>query len=154
MAFGNATKGYVKKYSGGGGGGGTTNYNELSNLPSINGVTLTGNKTSEDLHIESGGGGVTWNSATISNNTITIPKTFNLATIYLRDSTGGYVASPLTVGKNAINGSLTSETPLRFFYGSYTSSSQVNVGSLWVSSSGDNYILTCNNVTFMNCDYI
>lgn len=51
MAFGNATKGYVKKHSGGGGSGGTSNYNDLSNKPSINGVTLTGNKTSADLGI-------------------------------------------------------------------------------------------------------
>lgn len=36
---------------GGGGGGGTTDYEELDNLPSINGVELTGNKTSEDLKI-------------------------------------------------------------------------------------------------------
>lgn len=56
MAFGNATKGYVKKHSGGGGGGGTSNYNDLSNKPSINGVTLSGNKTSEDLGISGGGG--------------------------------------------------------------------------------------------------
>ncbi len=34
---------------GGGGGGGTSNYNDLSNKPSINGVTLSGNKTTEDL---------------------------------------------------------------------------------------------------------
>lgn len=53
MAFGNATKGYVKKHSGGGGGGGTSNYNELSNKPKINGVELIGNKTSEDLNIKS-----------------------------------------------------------------------------------------------------
>ena len=39
----------------GGGGGGTTNYNVLVNKPSINGVELTGNKTSADLHIEGGG---------------------------------------------------------------------------------------------------
>ena len=32
-----------------GGGGGTTNYNDLSNKPSINSVTLSGNKTTEDL---------------------------------------------------------------------------------------------------------
>lgn len=37
------------KGSGGGGGGSTSNYNELTNKPSINGVTLDGNKTSEDL---------------------------------------------------------------------------------------------------------
>ena len=37
----------------GGGGSGTTNYNVLTNKPSINGVTLSGNKTSEDLNIVS-----------------------------------------------------------------------------------------------------
>lgn len=63
MAFGNATKGYVKKHSGGGGGG-TTNYSELSNKPQINGVTLDGNKTSEDLNI-GGGGGADFSSATL-----------------------------------------------------------------------------------------
>lgn len=36
---------------GNGGGGGTSNYNNLSNKPSINGVTLQGNKTSADLNI-------------------------------------------------------------------------------------------------------
>jgi hypothetical protein len=36
---------------GGGGGGGTSNYNQLTNKPSINGVTLTGNKTTSDLGI-------------------------------------------------------------------------------------------------------
>lgn len=61
MAFGNATKGYVKKHSGGGGGGGTSNYNDLSNKPTINGVTLDGNKTSEDLNI---GGGFSFENIT------------------------------------------------------------------------------------------
>ena len=55
---GNATKNYVSRHSsGGGGGGGTTNYNELSNKPKINGVELSGNKTSEELGITGGGGG-------------------------------------------------------------------------------------------------
>lgn len=36
---------------GGGGGTGTTNYNNLSNKPKINGVELSGNKTSADLDI-------------------------------------------------------------------------------------------------------
>lgn len=31
------------------------NYSNITNKPSINGVTLDGNKTSEDLHIGSGG---------------------------------------------------------------------------------------------------
>lgn len=35
----------------GGGSGGTTNYNDLSNQPQINGVTLSGNKTTSDLGI-------------------------------------------------------------------------------------------------------
>lgn len=35
-----------------GGGGGTTNYNQLSNLPKINGTTLTGNKTLNELGIQ------------------------------------------------------------------------------------------------------
>lgn len=39
----------------GGGGGGTTNYNVLLNKPKINGVELTGDKSSADLHIEGGG---------------------------------------------------------------------------------------------------
>ena len=36
---------------GSGGGGGTTNYNALSNKPQINGVTLSGNKSLDDLGI-------------------------------------------------------------------------------------------------------
>ena len=42
------------KGSGGGGTGGTSNYPDLANKPQINGVELVGNKTSEDLGIESG----------------------------------------------------------------------------------------------------
>ena len=44
MAFGNATKGYVKAHAGGGGGG-TTDYKELLHKPSINGVELLGDKS-------------------------------------------------------------------------------------------------------------
>lgn len=39
--------GLIKANSGGG--GGTSNYNDLSNQPQINGTTLTGNKTASDL---------------------------------------------------------------------------------------------------------
>lgn len=35
----------------GGGGGGTTNYNNLSNKPQVNGITLSGNKTAADLSL-------------------------------------------------------------------------------------------------------
>jgi hypothetical protein len=37
--------------SSGGGGGGTTNYNNLENLPQINGTILKGNKSNEDLSL-------------------------------------------------------------------------------------------------------
>ena len=43
MAFGNATKGYVKAHAGGGGGG-TADYEALLNKPCINGVELLGDK--------------------------------------------------------------------------------------------------------------
>ena len=39
----------IVQYGGGSGSGGTTDYNALTNKPSINGITLTGNKTSIDL---------------------------------------------------------------------------------------------------------
>lgn len=42
---------WVKITTGGGGSGGTTDYNQLTNLPQINGVTLTGNKTSDDIDV-------------------------------------------------------------------------------------------------------
>ena len=41
---------YINSISGG---SGTTNYNSLTNLPKINGITLTGNKTSSQLGIKS-----------------------------------------------------------------------------------------------------
>lgn len=42
---------WMKIETGGGGGGGTTDYNQLTNKPSINGVTLSGNKTSDDIDV-------------------------------------------------------------------------------------------------------
>ena len=43
----------IATYGGGSGSGssGTTNYNDLTNKPSINGITLAGNKTALDLGI-------------------------------------------------------------------------------------------------------
>lgn len=40
------------RLSGGGGEGGTTDYERLSNQPKINGVTLVGNKTAEELELQ------------------------------------------------------------------------------------------------------
>lgn len=65
----------------GGGGGGTSNYNDLENKPSINGTTLSGNKTSADLGIlespdvvyctSSTAGGTAAKTATIVSGTLT-----------------------------------------------------------------------------------
>lgn len=46
-----AAKAYTDKH--GGGGGGTSNYNSLTNKPSINGVELNGNKTAANLSLVS-----------------------------------------------------------------------------------------------------
>lgn len=48
-----ALEGYVEGMINlsGGGGGGTSDYEELENKPSINGVTLSGNKTTSDLNL-------------------------------------------------------------------------------------------------------
>lgn len=43
---------YFKSH-GGGGGGGTSDYEQLENLPQINGNEIIGNKTSADLGITS-----------------------------------------------------------------------------------------------------
>lgn len=43
----------AKQLAGGGGGSGTDNYNDLSNLPKINDVTLSGNKSSSALGLQS-----------------------------------------------------------------------------------------------------
>ena len=45
------TEQIIALYGGGSGSSGTTNYNDLTNKPSINGITLTGNKTPLDLGI-------------------------------------------------------------------------------------------------------
>ena len=43
----------AKQLAGGGGGSGTDNYNDLSNLPKINDTTLSGNKSSSALRLQS-----------------------------------------------------------------------------------------------------
>jgi hypothetical protein len=45
----------IKDQGGGGGGGGTTDYNALDNKPSINGTTLQGDLTLEDIGAASNG---------------------------------------------------------------------------------------------------
>lgn len=56
----------LKKMVGGGGGSGTDNYNDLSNLPQINGETLAGNKTGENLGLQDA---LTFDSAPTEDST-------------------------------------------------------------------------------------
>ena len=43
---------WIKITIGGGGGGGVTSYNQLTDKPQINSVTLEGNKSSDDLDVQ------------------------------------------------------------------------------------------------------
>lgn len=55
------------KWINGAGGGGTTDYTDLANKPSVNGVTLSGNKTSADLGLQSE---LTFTSTPSANNKV------------------------------------------------------------------------------------
>lgn len=61
----------------GGGGGGTSNYNALENKPSINSVTLTGNKSLSDLGIAAAS-----DIPTVNNGTLTIQKNGQLVNTF------------------------------------------------------------------------
>jgi hypothetical protein len=61
----------------GDGSGGTTNYENLTNLPSINGITLVGNKTTEDLLIERSGDKTYHHKQTTASDTWTIIHNLN-----------------------------------------------------------------------------
>ena len=73
----------VKTYSIGGGGGGTSNYNDLSNKPHINGVTLSGNKSSADLNLQGATSIVTLTTASTELATNTIYNGGELASVTL-----------------------------------------------------------------------
>lgn len=146
MAFGNATKGYVKKHSGGG--GGASNYNDLSNKPQINGVELTGNKTSADLGI----GGISFKNGVIDNalHTITLPNLEKIGFIFFKNGDNNY---SFTVSKNQLD--TMGGGVIRFAYVSSSGGNQ----TIQVNVSIDNntYILTVlhNSIdTLINCLYI
>ena len=75
--------------SGGGGGGGTTNYNDLSNKPSINGTPLVGNQTEDDLILEARGK-ITVNNVEylVQRKALTITNNGVTTTFYVADITG------------------------------------------------------------------
>ena len=96
---------------GGGGGGGTTNYNSLSNKPQINSVTLSGDKTSEDLGLASedvivysdntpGSGNLLWVEETPSE-TVVLVETSDL-TDYVQSTTVSTIWTGTQVQYDAI----------------------------------------------------
>ena len=75
----------------GSGGGGTNNYNDLSNLPQVNGITLQGNKTSSALGIPD----VTGNPS--GTGTASLEKLKIGSTIYNVNTGSGMPSDPLTI---------------------------------------------------------
>ena len=108
----------------GGGGGGTTNYNDLSNKPSINSTTLSGNKTGAELGLA---GTADISNINITGSTNTTGSTIGKGvTFYLNGSlcvalaniaagatfTSGTNYSTITIGEelSALNSKLAVET--------------------------------------------
>ena len=73
--------GAAKPEEGGGGGGGSSDYSDLSNKPKINNVTLSGNKTGADLHLQSATSIVTLTTASTELATNTIYNGAELASV-------------------------------------------------------------------------
>lgn len=98
-------------YFSGNSGSGTTNYNELSNQPQINSVTLTGNKTSSDLHLMSDANFLP------DGYTITLKA----------DGTGDFATIQDAI--NFLNGKWSNGTVIiHLNAGTYSISTQINIG--------------------------
>lgn len=119
MAFGNATIGDLKKYASGGGGGGTSDYSQLTNKPSINGIELLAGtnigKLSSDIKV---------GLSALDN--VNITNAVNGQTLLL-DALSG-------VWKNGTVGSVTYTTL-------YTASDQTQVSTIELSESYANFDL-------------
>ena len=86
----------------GGGGGGTTNYNLLQNKPSINSVTLTGDKSSADLGIPT--------DADLAGKQDVLPVTVSGNDVAFNgdiiDGQGNNLATLGDIGLSVVNGAL------------------------------------------------
>lgn len=82
---GNMSDAFIGGGGGGGGSTGTTNYDNLTNKPSINGTTLSGNKTSTELRVYGTGNeppypvtSVNGNTGAVTVSVPTVPSTTNI----------------------------------------------------------------------------
>lgn len=75
----------IEKWNNKSSGDGTSNYEDLENQPSINGITLIGNKTTEELGIVAGSN-VNVVDEILEFSQTAIPKTFNLEIGYLNST--------------------------------------------------------------------
>lgn len=95
--------------SGGGGGGGTSDYTDLDNKPQINSVTLSGNKSSADLHLQGATNIVTlttsstelatntiYNGGELASVTFTLPATVPADFVAQLNFTSGTTATTFT----------------------------------------------------------
>ena len=90
------------KINSGGGGGGTTNYNSLSNKPKLNGVTLEGNKTLDQVGVLAKNQG--------SNNSGKFLSVGSDGNVVPADAPSGGTVDPEQI-KQAVNGYLEENPP-------------------------------------------
>lgn len=85
--------------SGGGGGStGTTNYNNLTNKPSINGTTLSGNKTSAELGVYGSGNEPPYPVTSVNGQTGAVTINTDGKVTSVNDQTGDVVLNAESVG--------------------------------------------------------
>lgn len=112
----------IVENGGGGGGGGTSDYDQLSNRPQINNTTLTGNKTSSDLGLQSE---LTEAQLAAANSGITSEKLSNVENDILNIQ--GKLTAHTAGGANydTING-------IRVYVSSTAPTGDIPTGSLWI----------------------
>lgn len=92
------------KWVNGSGGGGTTDYTDLNNKPSVNGVTLSGNKTSADLGISGGS-----NENLLDNPWFTVNQR-GFSSALLSTSTSKLVDRWYALGSSGISATVTTDS--------------------------------------------
>ena len=111
MAEGLSAAALILSAAKGGGGTGTTNYNNLSNKPKINDVELTGNKSLEDLGIETPDVDKAYVDEEIARVEAEIPEVPTNVSAFTNDA--GYLTSHQDISNLATKTELTAETTAR-----------------------------------------